>query len=436
MSDFIEVNADLHIHGLYARAVSRDMLPRKIGEQAPLKGLHLVGTGDILHEKWISLIKGQLKPINDSIFEHENGTKFVLQTEVEDNNRVHHIILFPSLSKVYEVREKFKKSCKNLESDGRPKIWLNGEELAEICTEAGCLLGPSHMFTPYFGIYSKYNSYKDCYGKYWEKIYFGELGLSADTDMADRIEELHRLTFLSNSDCHSPWPNKLGREFTRFLMKDVSFEELEKAIIRGDGRKSLLNIKFDPREGKYHKTRCTGCLLFYKPEEAMNFKWRCPVCKKPIKKGVDYRIFELSHGAETKHPDHRPKTVHIIPLSEIIAVAHGIKQSWSLKVQEHWKAFVNKFGNEITALIDIPTEKLAEVDKKTAELVNAFRKGEFNYIPGGAGVYGIPVPPGERVNVKYYDSSQALQTGMTENKKIENKSETDDPQKSLADFGK
>ncbi len=406
MSDFIKVNTDLHIHGLYSAAVSSEMVPRKIGEQAPLKGLHLVGTGDILNERWIKLLKEQLKQINDSMFEHANGTKFVLQTEVEDNNRVHHIILFPCLSKVYEVREKLKKFCKDLDTDGRPKIWLNGEQIAEICLEAGCLLGPSHMFTPYFGIFSKYNSYKDCYGNYWEKIWFGELGLSADTDMADKIEELHRLTFLSNSDCHSPWPNKLGREFTRFFMKDISFEDLEKAIKREGGRKPILNIKFDPREGKYHKTRCTGCLLFFKPEEAIRFGWRCPECQKPIKKGVDYRIYELSGGAELKHPEHRAKTVHIIPLSEIIAVALGIKQTWSIKVQEQWKVFVNKFGNEITALIDTPVEKLAETDRKTAEFIKAFREGKFSYVPGGAGVYGIPVPPGKKAEVKYYESVQ------------------------------
>ncbi|MBU3958202.1 MAG: TIGR00375 family protein [Nanoarchaeota archaeon] len=407
MSDFIEVNADLHLHGLYSAAVSGEMVPRKIGEQAPLKGLHLVGTGDILNERWINLLKEQLKQTSDSMFEHANGTKFVLQTEIEDNNRVHHIILFPSLSKVYEAREKMKKFCKNLDTDGRPKIWLNGEELAEICAETGCLLGPSHMFTPYFGLYSKYNSYKDCYGKYWNRIYFGELGLSADTDMADKIEELRDITFLSNSDCHSPWPNKLGREFTRFQMKDISFEELEKAIKREGGRKPVLNIKFDPREGKYHKTRCAGCLLFFKPEEAAKFNWRCPECGKPIKKGVDFRIYELSRGAETSHPEHRPKTVHIIPLSEIIAVSLGIKQSWSLKVQEQWKLFASKFGSEITALVDAPVEKLAEVDKKTAELVRAFREGKFSYIPGGAGVYGIPVPPGKKAEVKYFENRQS-----------------------------
>lgn len=394
------------MHGLFSGAVSEKMIPKMIGEQAPLKGLQLVGTADILNERWIKLIKSQLKQTSEDILEHSNGTKFLLQTEIEDKNRVHHIIFFPSFSKVQEIREKFKKNCKDLDTDGRPKIWLGGEEIAEICTEAECLIGFAHAFTPYFGLYSKFNSYKDCYGKYWDKIYFMELGLSADTDMADRIEELHNLTFLSCSDAHSPWPNKLGREFTRFSMKEVSFEELKKALKRESGRKSVLNIKFNPLEGKYHKTRCTGCLLFFKPEEAGKLNWRCPNCKKPIKKGVDFRIEELAKWKEAHHPEHRPKCIHIIPLSEIIAIALDIKQAWSERVQSLWREFVDKFGNEINVLIDAKIEDIEKVHKKTADLVKLFREDKFQYIPGGAGVYGIPVPPGKKVNIDFYKHRQ------------------------------
>ncbi|MFH1682621.1 MAG: phosphotransferase, partial [Candidatus Woesearchaeota archaeon] len=294
MSDLIRVTADLHMHGLYSAAVSSQMIPKSIGEQAPLKGLQLVGTADILNGKWIQLVKEQLQQESEGILKHPNGTKFILQTEIEDANRVHHLILFPSFSKVEEVREKFKAKCKNLDSDGRPKIWLNGEEIAEICSESGCLLGPAHGFTPYFGIYSKFDSYKRCYGDRWRDVHFLELGLSADTLMADQISELHDLTFLSNSDAHSPWPNKLGREFNTFLMSEISFSELALALKREKGRKSVLNVGFNPLEGKYHKTRCSGCLTFFEPKEAITLNWRCPQCGKSIKKGVDFRISELA----------------------------------------------------------------------------------------------------------------------------------------------
>ena len=272
---FLRVNADLHLHGLYSMAVSKQMTPSVIAKQAPSKGIHLLGTADILNQKWINLVKEQLNKVEgqEGILEHSNGTKFVLQTEIEDANRVHQIIYFPSFSKVEEIREQFAKKCKNLDSDGRPKIWLKGEEIAEICSEAGCLVGPAHGFTPHFGMYAKFNSYKDCYGDQWRKIHFLELGLSADTLMADQISELHDLTFLSNSDAHSPWPNKMGREFNTFLMKEISFEELKLALKREKGRKSVLNVGFNPLEGKYHKTRCASCLTFFEPKEAANFKW-------------------------------------------------------------------------------------------------------------------------------------------------------------------
>ena len=208
--------------------------------------------------------------------------------------------------KVEEVKERLKNKCKNFDSDGRPKIWVNGEELTEICTEADCLVGFAHAFTPYFGLYGKFNSYKDCFGDQWKNIHFLELGLSADTNMADRISELHNLTFTSNSDAHSPWPNKLGREFNRFRLKEISFDEIAKALKREQGRCCVLNVGFNPLEGKYHKTRCTGCLSFYDPKEAQMLNWRCSKCKKPIKKGVDFRNLAGQLKEKKEYNRHKP----------------------------------------------------------------------------------------------------------------------------------
>jgi len=407
MSEFLKVNTDLHLHGPYAGGVSERMLPQTIAEIAPLKGLQLLGTGDILNENWIKIVQQQLKKTQDeAILEHSNGTKFVLQTEVCDNNRIHHLILFPSFSKVYEVREKFKNFCTDLDKEGRPSIHLSASEIAEICLEAGCLLGFAHAFTPYFGLYSKHDSYSHAYGDYSNKIHFMELGLSADTNMADRISELHNLTFTSNSDAHSPWPNKLGREFTTFAMKEILFDELGKALKREDGRKAVLNVKFNPLEGKYHKTRCRGCLTFFEPQQAENLNWRCPECGNSIKKGVDFRIQELADLPADNHPEHRPKCLHTIPLSEIIALSMGVKNAWSDKVQAEWKKFVDRFGTEVNTLINVNLEDMADINKDVAEYVGFFREGKIRYVPGGAGVYGKLVPPGQQVEIKTLNSIQ------------------------------
>ena len=400
----IEISADLHIHGLYSGGVSSKMIPRVIGEQAPLKGLDLVGTADVLNERWIKLLKEQLKN-EDGMLVHPNGTKFILQTEVEDNHRVHHVVLIPSFSKVYELREKFKKYT-NLDTDGRPKIHLNGEEIAEIVLESGCIIGPAHAFTPWTAIFKEYNTLKECYGDYANKIYFLELGLSADTNLADRISDLHELTFLSNSDAHSPWPNKMGREFNRFKVKEISFEEIKKALKRENGRKCILNVGLNPKEGKYHLTRCMNCLLFFKLEDAERFNWRCPNCGKPIKKGVYDRIQELADLKETKHPEHRPPYIHTIPLSEIISLALGIKNVYSKQVQETWRKFIDVFGNEIKVLIEVNFDDLKKVNQKVAEMIKAFRDKRIDYIPGGAGVYGKILPPGKNPEIKYYKFRQ------------------------------
>ncbi|MDP7141651.1 MAG: TIGR00375 family protein [Candidatus Woesearchaeota archaeon] len=407
MADYIRCNADLHLHGLYSGAVSSSMIPKTIAEQAPLKGINLLGTADILNARWVKLVKKQLKDIGNGILEHENKTKFILQTEVEDNNRVHHIILFPEFSKVEEVKEKLKNKCKDFDTDGRPKIWLNGEELAEVCLESGCMLGFAHAFTPYFGLYSKFDSYKDCYGKYWKDIHFMELGLSADTNMADRISELHNLTFLSNSDAHSPWSNKMGREFNTFKIKEVTFNEIAKALKREDGRGSILNVGFNPLEGKYHKTRCTGCLTFFEPKEAVKLNWKCPQCRKSIKKGVDFRIEELANLNKDAHPNHRPPYKHTIPLSEIIALALNTKNAMSNKVQNIWKQFITKFNSETRILLNAKYEELETINPTIAEYIQYFREDKINYIPGGAGIYGQLVPPNKPMQeLKTYNTSQ------------------------------
>ena len=428
--DMMKINADLHLHGKYSGAVSNDMMPSKIGEQAKLKGLDLVGSADILNIKWIEIVKNELSKTEDeAIFSHPSGTKFILQTEVEDANRVHHVILFSSLSKVMEVRERLKNSSKDLDTEGRPKIHLNGEELAEIVFEADSLIGPSHAFTPWTSLYKEFDSIKDCYGRYNDKISFLELGLSADTDMADKVEEIKDLTFLSNSDAHSPWPNKMGREFTTFSMDEISFKELKMALERKNGRGPVLNVKFNPKEGKYHKTRCMNCMVFYSLKDAEALKWRCAVCHKPIKKGVAERIEELSKGRKSIHPEHRPKCIHIIPLSEIISLAYEVKSPYSQKVQYIWAEMVKRFGTEIQILVEAPIEEIEKVDKKVADLILAFREDRFNYIPGGAGTYGVPIPPGKKASYKLWNGSKVVEVDVNQEERISSSS-----QPSIIDF--
>jgi uncharacterized protein (TIGR00375 family) len=370
-----------------------------ISKQAVLKGLNVVGTGDALHALWLN----EIKKLNceDGIFE-KNGCKFVLTAEVEDSRRVHHLIFFPEISAIEALKERLKEHSEDIDKDGRPHVGLGGEEIAELCSECEALLGPSHAFVPWTSIYKEYDSIKDCYGKNTEKIKFLELGLSADTYHADFIEELKDITFLSNSDCHSPWPHRLGREFNRISLEDVSYDEIIKAIERKNGRRVILNVGLDPRLGKYHSTSCIKCYSHFDLEKAIELKWRCPNCRGMIKKGVKDRIMELSNYNTPKHPEHRPRYLRIAPLAEIISLALDTTNIYAKTIQNAWNKLVKTFGSEISVLVDVPIEEIKRINEKIAGLILLFREEKFDIVLGGGGKYGKIIfdkREVERVNV-------------------------------------
>ena len=366
-------NVDLHIHSRFSGGTSKDMNIGNILKYGKLKGLNIIGTGDCTHTDYLEEIK-QYK-----------DRELVLTTEIEDKNRVHHLILLPSISKVEELREVLKKYSKDIDTEGRPHVSINGAELLEIVKDVDGLIGPAHSFTPWTSIYKSFDSIYDCYNK---KPDFVELGLSADTDMADMIPELRDLPFLSNSDAHSYHPHRLGREFNQIEVDYIggvedNFEQIKKAIKHN---KILANYGLDPKLGKYHLTACSKCHTRFKLEDAKKYNWKCPKCGGSIKKGVLSRVEELSDG-KIEHPEFRPPYYKLIPLAEMISLTIG-KGIFTKAVQSLWEEFIKKYGNEIEVLINADIEELAKIHPKVAETINLFRRGKIYIYPGGGGEYG------------------------------------------------
>lgn len=251
----MKVNTDLHLHSKYSMASSGKMELPTIAREASKKGMKLLGTADCTHPKWLDEIK-KVSISNEEI--RIEDIYFIPTTEIEDNKRVHHLLILPSISKAEELAERLA-PFGNLEADSRPNIRLDDSEIAEIAKDIGALIGPCHAFTPWTALYGYHDNLQSCYGDMAGYISFLELGLSADSDYADRIEKLHRLTFLSNSDAHSPLINKLAREFTQFEVPEITFDGLKKAILREQGYRATLNVGFFPEEGKYNLSACIKC---------------------------------------------------------------------------------------------------------------------------------------------------------------------------------
>ncbi|MCK5660676.1 MAG: endonuclease Q family protein, partial [Methanosarcinales archaeon] len=351
----MQISADLHIHSKYSMATSKNMDLPTLASEAKKKGIDVIGTGDCLHDKWLGEIKKNAASSDagsdDGSFKIKDTT-FVLTCEVEDKNRVHHLLIVPSISKAEELREAFIPCSKNLDADGRPTLKIDGVEIAQYAKDAGALIGPAHAFTPWTAMYAAHDSLKSCYGDLSDYISFVELGLSADSSYADRIPELRDLTFLSNSDAHSPWTNKFAREFNRFCVQGTDFSEIRLAILRQQGRYPTLNAGFYPQEGKYNESACIKCLVHYTYDDAVSIKWKC-TCGGRIKKGVQDRVQELSDSSEPIHPPHRPPYIHIVPLSEIIRMAIGYAGINTKGVQSIWEKLVGDCGSEISVLIDV-----------------------------------------------------------------------------------
>ena len=407
------INADLHIHSRFSGATSEKMSIQTISLEAHRKGVNVVATGDCLHNGWLKEIS-QCNVIDEGTFEL-NGTRFILNTEVEAQKRVHHLLYFPSVGTVWDFKDRINFKSKNLETDGRPNVDISGEELVQIAKDLDILIGPAHAFTPWTAMYAYYNSLDECYGKLSEYISFVELGLSADSNFADKIKELHRLTFLTNSDCHSPHPVRLAREFNRFEVGDATFKEIKKAILRIGGNKPVLNVGLPPQEGKYHESACMSCYTHYTLEEANRRRWKCR-CGKRIKKGVKDRINEMADFTMPIHPGHRPRYIHLIPLAEIITKAIGQHNPFTQTVTKRWNELVDAFGSEINVLVDVDIGDISRITAPAiTEAIQAFRENKVIIRPGGGGEYG-------KIELPHKEELAELQIGQS------------DVQTSLVDF--
>ncbi len=426
-------NADLHIHGPHSIAVSKSLNLDTMLETCVKKGLDILGTGDILQPDWLNYMETNLQKDENGAFSYKK-TYFILQTEIEDNESVHQIVFFPDFASVREVQKNLSKHSKNIlgEWGGRPHVDLSPAELVDTVVDSGCLIGPAHAFTPFRAIFrqGKFASLKDCYQDAVKNIHFLELGLSANTDLADHLDCLKNVTFLSNSDAHSQSPRALGREFNRFEIDNPSFEEIALALKRKDSRKINLNVGLHPKLGKYYVMFCNKCrrrILFKKSKKSTtdvfnqysiteNFimilannpqkvkkqyikqvdqnKIICPACKKELGKnfklklGVSERIEVISSFDKPNHPTHRPPYINAVPLIDIIRSINNIKSLTSKTVLSQYSSIIKELGSEFEILFSTPLDKIELVNGKAASVIQAIRNNEIKFTPGGGGTYG------------------------------------------------
>jgi PHP family Zn ribbon phosphoesterase len=398
-------------------------IPR-LAEGASEKGLDAIGTGDATQPQWLQHLRTHLKESDSKLF--YNSVSFILTVEIEDVESIHHLAILPDFESVEHLRKLLKHSSPNLNHEwgGRPRVNLRGSEIAGAVRDCGGLIGPAHAFTPYRSVFreGRYDSLKECYQEETQHVHFIELGLSADSEVADCIPELRNLTYVTASDAHSPSPDKLGREFVRLSMESPTFDEIRLAILRSKKRKPILNVGFNPRLGKYYLSFCSKCRRTIVMKEGsappefddLNIyishsgaeeqtrllkdihrrKVKCPSDGRPLRLGVRDRAMMIGEG-ESISPAHRPPYLHIPPLLDLMTSATGIKSKTSKKIREMYSSMRESFGPETTILAATPLEDIAEVSAELSLMIGSYREGTISYNPGGGGRYGTLVAPWE-----------------------------------------
>ncbi|MFT8322009.1 MAG: endonuclease Q family protein [Bacillus sp. (in: firmicutes)] len=341
------------------------------------KGLDMIGIIDAHSPEVLAEIEQQME--DHLIVPKANGgldmdgLTIILGSELEIydqncNGPVHVLVFLPTLEKMKLFSDWLSYHLKNITLSSQ-RMYTTGLELQKKIKSMGGLFIPAHIFTPFKSLYGK--GVKQTLAEIFdpELIDAVELGLSADTKMADCLAELHRYTFLTNSDAHSL--GKIAREYQIIEMKEASFLELEKALKGMEGRGVKANYGLDPLLGKYHETVCAKCF-----NRLANIEETCSVCgsQKSIK-GVAARIKELSNSTLQIS---RPPYINQIPLEFI----PGLGKKTLEKLLQY-------FSTEMQIIHEVPSEKLAEVlPKKIADYIIAARNGTLLISIGGGGKYG------------------------------------------------
>lgn len=407
--------ADLQIHSKYSRAVSKEMVLENLDKWAKIKGINVLGTGDLTHPLWLKEIKEKLEPAEPGLFrlkkqykvdsfgrlENNSDPRFMLTGEISciyskggKVRRVHHLYLVPDIATAEKINAKLS-FIGNLKSDGRPILGLDSKKFLEICLEASpeVMVIPAHAWTPWFSIFgskSGFDTIEECFDELSKYIYAVETGLSSDPAMNWRLAQLDKVSLVSNSDSHSP--TRIGREANVFDT-GLDYHGIIAAIKSKDPKKFLYTVEFFPEEGKYHYDGHRLCKVSFKPEQSKKANFLCPKCRRPLTIGVLARVDELADRPSGFELTGAVPYKNIIPLDQIIADSLGLGNTgntgWSKKVVLEYEKLIKYFGNEFNVLL---TESKDDLKKATlpqiAEGVVKVRDKIVHIEPGYDGEYG------------------------------------------------
>ncbi len=443
----MKIVADLHIHSHFSRATSKNLTFEHLSRWAQLKGVHVVGTGDVAHPGWLKEMREKMVPAEEGLFRLRDelaevvqatvppacrGTvRFMLGGEIsniykragrsgEDRTRkVHNVVFAPSFEAVERLQARLEK-IGNIRSDGRPILGLDSRDLLEtiLDTDPHCKLIPAHIWTPWFsllGSKSGFDTVEECYGDLTPHIFALETGLSSDPPMNWRVSSLDGYTLISNSDAHSP--EKLAREATLFDT-ELSYGALFAALESGEGPAFGGTIEFFPEEGKYHLDGHRKCGVVWEPPVTLAHGGICTGCGKEVTVGVMHRVEALADRPAGHRASRAAPFDSLIPLPEVLSQVYSVGAG-SKQVEAEFAKLLARLGPELTILRAVPLADItAAGGERLSEGIGRMRRGEVVAEPGYDGEYGVirvfraaPVPGAGTAQFSLFEEEERAAEG-------------------------
>ncbi len=393
--ELAEYYVDLHVHvGRNGRGqpvkitASRNLtFAAIIKECLERKGIDLVGIIDcactgVLEDLKKLIDRGELLELPEGGLRHKDRVTVIAGAEVEaveeEGGVSHHLCYFPYLRNLSEFSRVMRRYITNMELSSQ-RCGLPARELMAVVEATGGVMVPAHAFTPHKSVYGNA-------GRRLEQIFSGrqgdlvalELGLSADSELADHLTELRDFTFLSNSDAHSL--EKIGREYNVMRLGAANFRELMLAFKREAGRQVVANYGMDPRLGRYHRSWCVDC---DRPVTGQAPQLRCPACgasgndARHFVRGVLDRVSDIADGPSLS-PPHRPPYHYQVPLHFVAGLGRSALDR-----------LIAYFGSEMAVLHKArKAELIGLVGYPLASQILLARQGLLRLEAGGGGHYG------------------------------------------------
>ncbi|NLK07839.1 MAG: TIGR00375 family protein [Firmicutes bacterium] len=380
--------ADLHIHigstssgqAVKITASRQLTLPAILEECRERKGINIAGIIDgaspaVLKDIKDLIEQGELAPLDGGGLIYKDDLTLILGAEIElagpTGGSAHFLAFTPTLSAMEELSAFLETGITNImlsSQKARLPMWKVHDFITK---ELDGLFLPAHAFTPFKGVYGSCVASLAELGVEFPAI---ELGLSSDSELADRIPELRTMRFLSNSDAHSL--PKIAREYNALQLQKPDFNHLKQAVLGHTHDVIIANYGLDPRLGKYYRSFCPVC------DDVVNGVPPITVCLNcgtdDVVVGVRDRIEIIAENSQVVHPAHRAPYIYQIPLEFVPGI--GPKTLGRL---------LDAFGTEMQVLHETSKEELEEVvGSVLADRIIKARTGSLALDAGGGGRYG------------------------------------------------